>query len=119
MKTQKEIFTWLKANCGKRCLGALTHHDMEALCASVALTPLISFPDAPEGLFAAYRAVVEEMQPKTRWLAFHAIAMELDWSHRDMIWSMAGLPEGDKPAYKASFEPGGLYRDLSKEVVAA
>lgn len=78
------------------------------------MTPLISYAGAAPELFAAYRAIVTEMQPKCRWLAYHAIAMELDWSHREMIWAAAGLPEGDQPARKCSFEPGGCGQDLSK-----
>ena len=114
MKTSKEIFKWLRANCGKHCTAPLSSHDANALCASVALTPLISWEGAPPALFAAYAAIVVEMQPHTRWLAYHAIAMELDWSHRAMIWAKAGLPEGDKPSRLASFEPGGRREDLSK-----
>lgn len=114
MKTPKEIFKWLAANCGKRVTAPLTSHDADALVASVALTPLISYAGAKPELFAAYRAIVLEMQPQCRWMAYHAIAMELDWSHRSMIWTAAGLPEGDKPSREASFGPGGNYVDLSK-----
>lgn len=114
MKTSKEIFKWLRANCGKNCTAPLTSHDVNALCAAVALTPLVSWAGAPAALFAAFGAIVREMQPHTRWLAYHAIAMELDWDHRSMIWTAAGLPEGDKPARLASFEPGGSCEDLSK-----
>ena len=114
MKTSKEIYKWLRANFGKNCTAPLTSHDVNALCASVALTPLISWEGAPEPLFAAYRAIVEEMQPHTRWMAYHAIAMELDWGHRSMIWAKAELPDRDKPARLASFEPGGRREDLSK-----
>jgi hypothetical protein len=104
MKTSTEIFRWLKANCGKQCLAPLTSHDTNSLLASVAITPLISWSSAPPELFAAYRAVVLEMQPQTRWLAFHAIAMELDWNHRFRIWQQAGLPKEDMPKHKAAFE---------------
>jgi hypothetical protein len=114
MKSQKEISVWLKANCGQRCLAALTDHDAHAIHASVAITPLLRDVYAPPALFAAYGAIVMEMQTQTRWLAYHAIAMELDWGHRDMIWGMAGLVEDDKPKQKAAFEPGGSYQDLSK-----
>jgi hypothetical protein len=107
MKTQKEIYTWLRANCGKDCLGALTSQDSQALLAGVALTPLIYWNGAPPELFAAYNAIVSQMQPKTRWLAFHAIAIELDWSARFMVWKLAGLPEADMPKFKAAFESGG------------
>lgn len=123
MKTFKEISKWLAANCGKRCTAALTSTDVTALTTSVAMTPLISYEGAPEELFFAYRVVVMQMQPHTRWMAYHAIAMELDWGHRSMIWTMAGLPVGDKPARECSFGPGGSHVDLSKpqrrEAVAA
>jgi hypothetical protein len=115
VKTQNEILKWLGANVGRRNLGALTSQDMQALGASVALTPLISYAGAPKELFAAYGAIVLQMQPQTRWMAFHAIAMELDWGHRFMIWSAAGLPEGDKPAHKCAFEPGGGGEEMSKQ----
>lgn len=114
MKTAKELSKWLCANCGKHCTAPLSSHDWNALLASVALTPLISWDGAPAALFAAYGAIVREMQPHTRWLAYHAIAMELDWSHRAMIWANACLPEDDKPARLASFEPGGAREDLTK-----
>lgn len=118
MKTSRELFKWLQANCGRHCTAPLSSHDVNALLASVALCPLVSWSGAPKELFAAYRAIVMEMQPHTRWLAFHAIAMELDWSHRAMIWTQAGLPEGDKPARLASFEPGGARVDLSRKGAA-
>ena len=114
VKTTKEILKWLKSNCGKRVTAPLTSTDTYALTASVALCPLIGYETAPPRLFKAFEAIVLEMQPHTRWMAYHCIAMELDWSHREMIWTAAGLPQGDKPARKASFEPGGGYVDLSK-----
>jgi hypothetical protein len=105
MKTQNQILKWLKVNCGKTCLAPLTSTDAAALVASVNLSNLISYESAPEELFMAYRAVVMAMQPHTRWLAYHAIACELDWSHRNMIWTAACLPEGDKPARECRFNP--------------
>ena len=110
VKTQPQAFTFLKANCGKHCLGALTSTDTQALMTSISLCPLISHRGAPEELFAAYGAIVRQMQPHTRWLAFHAIAMELDWSHRFMIWEAAGLPDADRPKHKAAWEHGGTAR---------
>jgi hypothetical protein len=115
MKTFKEIAKWLAANCGKRVTAPLTSTDVTALTASVALCPLISYVGAPKELFAAYGAIVSAMQPRCRWMAYHAIAMELDWSHRSMIWTVAGLAEGDKPSGLCAFEAGGCGRDLSKE----
>ena len=110
MKTQAEILRWLKANLGK-VTGGLTSQDAALLVASVNLSNCISYQSAPEGLFEAYRNIVEHMQPTMRWLAFHAIAMELDWSHRAMIWQRSGLSQDDiigRP--KCAFEPGGSLR---------
>ena len=98
MKTQKEILIWLRNNCGKHCTGALTSTDVTAFVASVTMTPLISWDRAPKELFLAYRSLVNAMQPNTRWLAYNAIAMELDWSHRALIWCCAELNECDNPA---------------------
>ena len=113
MKTQKEIFKWLKENCGKHCLGGLTSTDTCALVASVNLSNLISYPSADAELFAAYRAIVNQMQPHNRYQAVHAIAIELDWSHRFMIWAAAKLDEADMPKHKASWEPGGTAREAA------
>jgi hypothetical protein len=114
MKNQKEILAWLKANHGKRCVGGLTLTDTFALVTSVNLSNLIGYESAPPELFQAYGSIVAQMQPCNRWLAYQSIAMELDWSHRSMIWRMAALPEGDKPATIAAFEPGGSRVDQSK-----
>jgi hypothetical protein len=103
LKTQKEILKWLQANLGRHCTAPLTSTDCYALVASVNLSNLISYPSAPAELFAAYGAIVRQMQPHTRGMAYHAIACELDWSHRDMIWQLAGLPVSDKPAFKCAF----------------
>ena len=105
MKTQKEILKWLRNNCGKHSIAALSSADMDALVTSVNLTNLISHDRAPNELFAAYGAIVRQMQPQTRWLAFHAIAMELDWSHRFTIWTAAGLPEADRPCVLGRWGP--------------
>jgi hypothetical protein len=104
MKTQKEIIKWLQANLGKSCIAPLTSNDCYALVASVNLCNLISYSSAPPELFEAYGAIVRRMQPHTRGLAYHAIACELDWSHRDMIWELSRLPAADKPKYKCAFE---------------
>lgn len=91
MKTRIQILRWLRANLGKNFTGGLTSSDMHALMTSVNLCHLISYESADANLFGAYRAIVLTMQPHTRGLAYHAIACELDWSHRQMIWTMAGL----------------------------
>ena len=93
MKTQTDILRWLRANLGKHSTGGLTSHDTQALTASVALVPMISYPSASPDLFQAYHAIVSEMQFHTRHLAFHAIAYELDWTHRQMIWTQSGMAE--------------------------
>jgi|HubBroStandDraft_1064217.scaffolds.fasta_scaffold518716_2 hypothetical protein len=108
MKTQKEILKWLKAN--GQFIGGLTSTDTCALVTSVNLSNLISYDSAPNELFIAYRSVVLQMQPGLRHLAYHAIACELDWSHRSMIWECACLPEGDKPARKCVNEPDFVAR---------
>src|SRR5690348_11828568 len=77
MKTQKEILKWLQANLGSRCTAPLTSTDCYALVTSVNLSNLISYSSAPTELFAAYGAIVRQMQPHTRGLAYHAIACEL------------------------------------------
>jgi hypothetical protein len=104
MKTQKEILKWLQANLGRHCTAPLTSTDCYALVTSVNLCNLIYHPSAPPQLFTAYGYIVRQMQQHTRWLAYHAIACELDWSHRDMIWRLADLPAGDKPKCKCTFE---------------
>lgn len=104
MKTEKEILKWLQANLGKHCTAPLTSGDCYALVTSVNLSNLINHSSAPPELFAAYGAIVRQMQEHTRGLAYHAIACELDWSHRDMIWDLAGFSTGDKPRYKCAFE---------------
>ena len=104
MKTQKEILKWLQANLGKHCTAPLTSTDCYALVTSVNLCNLINYSSAPAELFAAYGAIVRQMQSHTRGLAYHAIACELDWSHRNMIWGKSGLPMEERPKYKCAFE---------------
>ncbi len=104
MKTQKEILKWLQANLGRHCTAPLTSTDCYALVTSVNLCNLIDYPSALPELFAAYGAIVRQMQPHTRGLAYHAIACELDWPHRDMIWELAGFSAGDKPTWKCKYE---------------
>jgi hypothetical protein len=65
MKTQKEILKWLQANLGKHCTAPLTSTDCYALVASVNLCNLISYSSAPLELFAAYGAIVGQMQSHT------------------------------------------------------
>lgn len=104
VKTQREILAWLKANLGQRCLGVLTSTDSYALVTSVSLCNLISYASAPPELFQAYASIVRTMQPQSRYLAYHAIACELDWGHRSMIWHAAGL-SAEIPTNRCEHEP--------------
>lgn len=88
---QTKLFRWLKSNLGPSRLGVLTSNDTHALIAATALCPMISWEGAPPELFRAFGAIVSNMQPGARHLAFHAVAFQLDWSHRAMIWQMAEL----------------------------
>lgn len=94
MKSQNEILRWLNAN-RKRCTGGLTSQDVQALVTCVNMSNLVSWSGADDELFDAFRIVAMRMQDSTRWLLFNAIAMELDWGHRAMIWSRAGLPQNN------------------------
>lgn len=104
MKSQTELLRWLRANLGNRATAPLTSQDTHALVASVAMCPLISYQSAPLELFQAYGAIVRQMQAHTVHLAYHAIAMELDWSHRRMIWQLAGL-DAEIPTSRCAHEP--------------
>lgn len=94
MKSRNEILRWLNAN-RKRCTGGLTSTDTVALVTCVNMSNLVSYASAPPALFEAFRVVALQMQDSTRWLLFNAIACELDWSHRSMIWIVAELPKDD------------------------
>ncbi len=106
------IFPWLKSNLGPRALAPLTGTDTRALRAAVEIIELYSVDHNPV-VIEAFGNVVSQMQRSTMHLAFHGIAHVLDWGDRLNIWVMAGLPEIDPG--KCSFEPGGLYFDLSKK----
>lgn len=107
MKTPTEIRRWLINNLGPRAIAPLTSHDWNALLASVAIAPLISHTGAPECLFKAYAACVLEMQEHTRHLAYHAIATELDWGHRQIIWDVSQLARTNPITTVCCFEAGG------------
>lgn len=94
------LLPWLKANLGSHCLGCLTGQSGRALAAAAQILSLYSSCDdtaAPHAL-AAFRAVVETMDPPERTLAYHAIAHVMDWSDRPRIWAAAGLPEITNPS---------------------
>lgn len=107
------VLDWLYANLGGRALAPLTGSDTKALRASVQIMEQYGYDRHPS-LIDAFALVVFRMQPKTRELAYHAIAHPLDWSDRHKIWMAAGLP-AFAPSMKCSFEPGGSYVDHSKE----
>jgi hypothetical protein len=122
MKTQKEIIKWLQNNLGKRATAGLTSTDTVALVTATNLSNLISYESAPPELFEAYRSIVLQMQNRNQQLAYHAIACELDWSHREMIWQKSGLTAFAFdliPKLKCAFEPGGggaaRYDELKRE----
>ncbi len=84
---------WLKSNLGPRCCAGLTTTDSLALEAGVALIKLYNHSDErhSHGVLSAYGAAIRCMQPKERFLAYHAIAMDTDWHLRQWIWQKAGL----------------------------
>jgi hypothetical protein len=88
----KSVFPWLEANLGKRCLAPLTDHDSFALKAAVHIAELWGRSSSRLHAAFAFRFAVLEMQPHTRYFAFHAIAHVLDWSHRMELWTQADLP---------------------------
>jgi hypothetical protein len=99
------VLDWLRANLGSRALGALTGTDTRALRAAVQIIEHYAY-DRDARVLVAFRLIVLRMQPKTRELAYHAIAHPLDWIDRIKVWAGAGL-EYFEPRLKCSFEPGG------------
>lgn len=86
------VFEWLANNLGESALAPLTGTDSKAIAAFVQLVELYSYSSRPDTL-GAMTLTVQNMQRKTWYLAFHAIAHVMDWSHRAQIWTAAGLPE--------------------------
>lgn len=84
------IVKWLQANLGKSCTAPLTGTDARALRAAVEIVELYAQKNSA-GVLEAFRLVVLCMQPATRELAYHGIAMVRDWSNRDEMWAEAGL----------------------------
>lgn len=87
---------WLRLNVGRTPVRALTDGDIAALRVVVALLDM--FGGVAEaswstcvGYLAAFRDAVEDMQPETRWAAFHLIAHRFDWDTRERLWALAGL----------------------------
>lgn len=88
----QRILTWLKNNGMK--LAALTSTDTRALRASVEIAELA----ASTGVAAVaepWGLIVRQMQPHTRYLAFHGVAMALDWGFRWEFWRLARFDAGE------------------------
>lgn len=85
-----DLLRWLRANLGAGVLGALTGTDAKALAAAVHIVELFAYSPSDE-ILAAFAAVVRQMQPSTRFLAFHAVAKVMDWDDRERVWEGAGL----------------------------
>jgi len=109
----KSLYPWLRSNLGKRCLAPLTSCDAYALAAAVHLAELWGCTRSHD-VEQAFGLVVNQMQPHTRYLAFHAIAHCLDWGHRSELWIEAGLFLKGENLGQCSFEPGGPRVDLAK-----
>lgn len=88
------IFPWLRANLGKHALAPLTSTDSRALKAAVQIVELWNFADAEPSrdLPNAFAACVRCMQESTREFAYHAIAHMANWSTREELWNLSGLP---------------------------
>src|SRR5919108_2788409 len=103
------VLDWLHSNLGSHAIAPLTGSDTKALRAAVQIMEQYGYDRHPS-LIHAFSCVVNRMQQKTQWLAFHAIAHPLDWSDRQKVWDAAELdPVFNVP--KCSFEPGGSHID--------
>ena len=87
----QSIRPWLRANLGHRGLDGLTGTDGKALSAAVEILELYRF-DGHESAIEAFGKVVLRLQPRSRELAYHAIAFGMHWSDRPKSWAAAGLP---------------------------
>lgn len=93
-KIETGLIPWLRRNCGKHCTGALTDHDRPALFAATHCANVWLRGRTP-GAAKAFALCVQEMQPSTRYLAYHAIAYMGDWGHRLELWQRANLSTAD------------------------
>lgn len=93
---------WLNENLGD-ATAALTGTDTRAINAAHAIIELYGYTESDASL-VAFGCVVREMQPGTRWMAYHLIAMVLDWDDRAVVWAKAGLPDFTKPV-RCKYEP--------------
>lgn len=109
MKTQSQssrVLKWLRDN--KINTAPLTGTDVKALLAAVEIIELYSYHDH-QGVLTAFREVVLCMQEKTRGIAWHSIAMVMDWEDRDRVWTASGLPvcwHGTRSI--CAYEPEGI-----------
>lgn len=83
--------TWLIANLGRGATAALTGTDYMALAAAVHVLELMTTAGRTHRLIDAFRGIVLEMQPSTRYFAYHAIAHVMDWHDRETLWEQAGF----------------------------
>jgi hypothetical protein len=104
------VFPWLRANLGKGITAQLTGTDVRALKAAVMLVELYCYTGDTR-LTDAFRPIVENMQPKTRELAYHAIAHVMNWSDRARLWDLASLKPIEKPML-CQWEPAGINRAI-------
>lgn len=117
----QQIRPWLEANLGKGCLAALTGTDSRALTAAAHILEAYAYDNSRINL-AAFALVVSRMQKSTQHLAYHLIAMVLDWGDRESIWidsrgaatAILGSAINDKfidrPTTRCAYEPGGSAR---------
>lgn len=106
------VTTWLRANLGPRSLAPLTTTDAAALRAVAQVAAAGAFTGL-DAVMPSLAPLIHLMQPHTQHLAYHAIAHSLDWSDRDAVWTACGFTE--RPLSRCAFEPGGDYRDRTKD----
>lgn len=105
----KQLFKWLRLNLGRERLAALTGTDTRALGA---VAHILSGGANVEGLpLEAFRAMVLVMQPRTRELAYHAVACFGEWEWRARVWAAAKLPPLERVSVCVG-EPEGRARGL-------
>lgn len=111
----QQLRAWLTANLGKHCLGALTGSDWKAITAAVHILEAYAYDNSRVNL-AAFACVVSRMQKSTQHLAYHLIAMILDWGDRESVWidargaALTIVGPGtiiDRPTTRCAYEPGG------------
>jgi hypothetical protein len=86
---------WLAANLGgKRALAPLTGTDYRALAAAAHTIELWAV-SGNDRVLEGFRVAVLEMQPRTRYFAYHIVAHMCEWSTRARVWSLARLPLDD------------------------